>query len=442
LSDLYQSCCPHCGAVFRVDAAQLGEDRSARCGICFELFAAVPKSAEAVAAESSSFEETLFLVDPFGGEVESGGFSVVLESKAQEEVEPTPDSEIDAGLELTPEPPLIADLESEPTETSPAFKPNDFSVPSGSETPSEAELQPDSEVEDGPLLMPEPPPILADRGSQLEPGGEVGKGPRGALLRRVLWWLLLLLLVVAGVVVTPWGGAWLATLPLPLSLMTALAGLGVSALLLLTLVWSLRRNRIAEKPTAPAVEQLSEEPERENSAAAPASPLFDTDLRGHRSLRSWGLRVGVVSMGLVIAAGLVAGYGYFFRADLATVTAVRPYLERLCAVTGCDLPPLRDPAQFTLRQVYVGGHPQRSGYLLVQGRLVNRGGFRQPYPDLQLQFFDRHEQMQANFYFKPTEYLGVRTDPALGLAPGASVPMTLEIADPGSDAVNYNFTFR
>ena len=86
--------------------------------------------------------------------------------------------------------------------------------------------------------------------------------------------------------------------------------------------------------------------------------------------------------------------------------------------------------------------PKHADHLLVQGRLFNRGGFRQPYPELSLEFFDIQQQQIAQFDFLPEEYLGDRVDPALGMGPGESVPMTVEIEDPGATAINYEFGFR
>lgn len=179
--------------------------------------------------------------------------------------------------------------------------------------------------------------------------------------------------------------------------------------------------------------------------AAPRLPELDDDVIANEALDDeyappakktypW-LGTGAWSAGVLgLLALLVAQYAYFMRADLAQYAALRPGLERLCAVVGsfapCDIPLRRDLTQIQLLNRDLRAHPSVPDALLMSVTLINQAPFAQPYPNLQLTLADTTGTVVAKRRFQPKEYLDPGTDLKRGMAPRAPVPVTLEVAAP------------
>jgi predicted Zn finger-like uncharacterized protein len=147
---------------------------------------------------------------------------------------------------------------------------------------------------------------------------------------------------------------------------------------------------------------------------------------------SWSVAI------LVLIAVLVAQYIYYMRAELSQNAALHPWLERYCevvkAVAPCEVPPLRDLAKIEIQNGAMQLHPSIQDVLLVRLSLMNRAGFAQPYPDLQLTLSDLGGRHFAQRRFHPAEYLSPGSDIAQGMPSNVSVPVSLEIAAPFSPA--------
>lgn len=145
--------------------------------------------------------------------------------------------------------------------------------------------------------------------------------------------------------------------------------------------------------------------------------------------------------GIVIALGvLVVQYAYFMRADLARYDRLRPWLERLCEIADCRIPPLRDVSKIIVLNRQVVEDADRPGALLVRATIENRAPFAQPYPILQLSLSDMDGRLLGRGRFTPQQYLA-STDLPAQLPSHRPVHVRLKIADPGSNAVNFEFTF-
>ncbi len=139
---------------------------------------------------------------------------------------------------------------------------------------------------------------------------------------------------------------------------------------------------------------------------------------------------------------LLAGQAlYAYRGTLQDDPAYRPYLETLCGLLGCELPPLRDLANIAIFGRHVETHPTREGSLLVNASIVNHAPFAQPYPQVLLRFSDAHGAPYAERVFAPQEYLrGPLADPDRFVSE-VPVKLSLELIDPGPGAVRYDFKF-
>ncbi|GEM_PF-3236233 len=161
--------------------------------------------------------------------------------------------------------------------------------------------------------------------------------------------------------------------------------------------------------------------------AAPARPI---------ATAAWS--VGI----LLLLVTLAGQFVYFQSANLAYYPALHPWLERFCAVTGCRVPLPRDLGQLDILDRRVYDDPSAPHALVISLILQNNAGFRQAYPRLQVRFFDLAGRVIALRRFAPRQYLPQGTDPAAGFPAHGSIPVTLQIVDPGKDAVSYDFEFR
>lgn len=144
----------------------------------------------------------------------------------------------------------------------------------------------------------------------------------------------------------------------------------------------------------------------------------------------WGL-------GLVAGVLLLIGQYVYFNFPTLSRGDSRPLMAQLCTLVGCTLPSQSDLAAIRTSSLIVRSHPTRRGALAIDAILTNTAKFKQPYPNLLLQFTDINGEPVAGGIFRAADYLGGE------LAGDASMPVQqpvhvgLVIADPGNRAVNY-----
>ncbi len=167
------------------------------------------------------------------------------------------------------------------------------------------------------------------------------------------------------------------------------------------------------------------------------SELEDEDEqdRKGRSTALWGGLIGL--LGLI----LIGQLAYLKRDELSQIPSLRPAVAQLCVLTGCELPPLRDLRAIRIESRDVRSHPERPGALLVNATFVNTADFNQPYPVMRLRFTDIQGRVVAERQFQPAEYLGPDIEVDRGMPPGVPIHIKLEIADPGEEAVSFEFDF-
>jgi hypothetical protein len=119
---------------------------------------------------------------------------------------------------------------------------------------------------------------------------------------------------------------------------------------------------------------------------------------------------------------------------------VEPYRTAylyLCPVFGCTLPALVDTKQIKAYNLLVRDHPDIENALLVDAIILNKAPFEQPFPDLVLAFSDMNDKPVASRRFKPEEYLGGELAGRELMPKETPIRLTLDLVDPGPDAVNY-----
>ncbi len=184
----------------------------------------------------------------------------------------------------------------------------------------------------------------------------------------------------------------------------------------------------------------------EGSQASPSSSYISQELGARNrpsSLLSNVLWVGLISLLVLVLIGQLI---YFKRVEFSQSPSMRPFVEIICnnlrPLTECSIPDARDIEGIELTERDVRSHPQRENTLLITASIVNNAAFVQPFPKMIMRFTDINQQPIADRLFEPQEYLSPEIDLSSGMQPGIPVKVKLEIIDPGSNAVSFEFDFK
>lgn len=145
----------------------------------------------------------------------------------------------------------------------------------------------------------------------------------------------------------------------------------------------------------------------------------------------WG---GLSFLALLLLVGQLAWW-QFDR--LGRIEPYRSIYGQVCALVGCELPGLTDPSLIRAYNLVVRDHPDTQDALMIDAILLNTASFAQPFPELVLEFSDLNDQLVAKRSFKPDEYLSGEMAGRETMPPNQPVHLTLELVDPGEQAVNY-----
>jgi predicted Zn finger-like uncharacterized protein len=175
--------------------------------------------------------------------------------------------------------------------------------------------------------------------------------------------------------------------------------------------------------------------------------LFDLDneplqLGWQQPQKPWGRWIGWGLLNLLAATALAGQYAAYHFAELARQDQYRPWFEQLCPAVGCQLPSKVDITQIKSSNLVVRSHPEFSGALVVDAILYNRAAFSQPFPLLEMRFADINGQLLASRRFKPSEYLAGELAGNTEMPPQTPIHISLDILDPGTQAVNYSLSFH
>jgi predicted Zn finger-like uncharacterized protein len=158
--------------------------------------------------------------------------------------------------------------------------------------------------------------------------------------------------------------------------------------------------------------------------------------------RSWGRNIVLAILCLVLGATLAGQYAWREIDRYAQEPLVRTAFQWLCTKIGCTIPAYVNIDAIASSNLTVRSHPDREDALIVAVEMRNTAQFPQAFPVMVLSFNSASNQLIALREFFPEEYL----DPGLRdvtLMPVMTpVQVTMEIIDPGGDAMNYTMAFR
>lgn len=143
---------------------------------------------------------------------------------------------------------------------------------------------------------------------------------------------------------------------------------------------------------------------------------------------------------LVLLIVLGAQYLWVQRDILAQMPEYRPWYVTACTWLGCEAPAYRDLSALATASLVVRSHPQAAQALMVDALLRNEAPFRQRFPPLDLKFTNTRNEVVAARRFAPEEYLRGELTGLKFIPARTEVRLSLEIVDPGEEALGYSLT--
>lgn len=131
---------------------------------------------------------------------------------------------------------------------------------------------------------------------------------------------------------------------------------------------------------------------------------------------------------------------YYQRYQLIEKPRFQQQVLTLCELVPCGESQFSSIRQIKLLERNVFTHPVTSNALMVTGSFVNQAPFIQKLPNMLVSLFDIKGDLIANRVFEPTEYLQDDRNRTT-IESSKPVQFRLEIVDPGTDALTYEFEF-
>ena len=149
--------------------------------------------------------------------------------------------------------------------------------------------------------------------------------------------------------------------------------------------------------------------------------------------------VTVILVTLLFSVYYLAG---FYGTPILEQPPLQPVLQGLGLKPEPANEPFRDLSQIHLVSRELRSHPVEPGQLRLTATIVNRAAEPQPYPELEVILLDARGQSLASERFSPSDYLNPGSGRGQGMTPRAYLPLTLDLADPGEQAVGFELNFH
>ncbi len=183
------------------------------------------------------------------------------------------------------------------------------------------------------------------------------------------------------------------------------------------------------KETEQVIKNLVDQPVSLNQA------MYGDSSQSEHNFRPVLWSLGIVLMFIIIIVQVI----YYQRYSLMASPQYQQQILNICQVLPCDQDRFISLSQINLIERHVFSHPTRDNALMITGSFINRAPFAQPLPKLQVSLSDIQGNLIANRQFTAEEYL---TQQSMRHIPAQkAVPFRLEIFDPGTQALTYEFEF-
>ena len=131
---------------------------------------------------------------------------------------------------------------------------------------------------------------------------------------------------------------------------------------------------------------------------------------------------------------------YTSRAWLISHPLTSKMTQNVCTLIGCEIETPRDVTKIRVLSRSVYSHPNSPKLLIISSSMQNDAVFALPYPFLEISFLNKASEVVALRRFTPKEYVGEKRSEHM-MEPGVAEEFSVNIADPGQDAVNFQFRF-
>lgn len=179
-------------------------------------------------------------------------------------------------------------------------------------------------------------------------------------------------------------------------------------------------------------------PDEDFATAEEAALLTDPD----RARRNPLQRTLWITAALVLLVIITLNLASFFQKPLLEHASLQSTLIALGVKQAPPEPLFRDLDQIELVSREMKAHPSRPGVLLLTATIVNRAGRSQAYPDIDVTLVDVRGRKLERQLFSPGDYLSRTSEMRIGMTPDAYLTFSLEMVDPGNEAVGFELQFR
>jgi len=150
-----------------------------------------------------------------------------------------------------------------------------------------------------------------------------------------------------------------------------------------------------------------------------------------------------VFMAFLVLAIVGALYTWRNRGQLADNATTRPGYQLWCLFSECVVPARLVTSELAVLSKKIFSHPNLEDALVITIVIKNNAAFEQRYPKLFLWLSDRMRRTVASSEFAPEVYLrenDLAPDSTLG--PGEQQRISIDVLDPGDEAVSLELDFR
>ncbi|MDB4583307.1 zinc-ribbon domain-containing protein [Draconibacterium sp.] len=176
--------------------------------------------------------------------------------------------------------------------------------------------------------------------------------------------------------------------------------------------------------------------QRESQTLSLHEAMYGSERRSFFSLAPLSWFIGI----LLLSALGIAQAIFYQRYQLIEDPRFQQQVITLCGLLPCAEREFTSLEQIRLLERNVFTHPIASNALMVTGSFINQAPFAQRMPDLLISLFDMKGKLIANRRFRPNEYL-LQDRNRNVVESQLPIQFRLEIIDPGTDALTYEFEF-
>ncbi|MFT5504695.1 MAG: putative Zn finger-like uncharacterized protein [Gammaproteobacteria bacterium] len=158
-----------------------------------------------------------------------------------------------------------------------------------------------------------------------------------------------------------------------------------------------------------------------------------------RSFRHFSPLLWAIGILLLCTAGIAQAI-YYQRYSLIDKPRFQQQVLNLCQFLPCSNESFSSKREIKLLERNVFTHPVEDNALMIGGAFVNQAPFDQKLPELVVSLFNLNGTLIANRSFKAAEYLPQASSDTV-MKSGKPIQFRLEIVDPGTTALTYEFEF-